>query len=214
MSEWPRVSCVTIRPACCAACGQGEDAITVSGRPVAVLTPVRPRRRRWLSKTEFLSRLRGAQADPGLRNDLAVRRRHDRGSRADPVSTTPAAGVLDTSVFIATESGRQLDEGARPGRHRRHPRRTARRRAGRDRHRAQRLATLESVADMETLPVDDDAARMWARLRIHLPSPAAGCGTTTCGSWAVAASRALPVITQDDDFAALDGAASVEIIRV
>ncbi|KBT02618.1 antitoxin VapB5, partial [Mycobacterium tuberculosis UT0014] len=26
----------------------------------------------WLSKTEFLSRLRGAQADPGLRNDLAV----------------------------------------------------------------------------------------------------------------------------------------------
>lgn len=53
----------------------GEDVtitITVSGRPVAVLTPVRPRRRRWLSKTEFLSRLRGAQADPGLRNDLAV----------------------------------------------------------------------------------------------------------------------------------------------
>lgn len=50
----------------------GEDVtITVSGRPVAVLTPVR-RRRRWLSKTEFLSRLRGAQADPGLRNDLAV----------------------------------------------------------------------------------------------------------------------------------------------
>lgn len=51
----------------------GEDVtITVSGRPVAVLTPVRPRRRRWLSKTEFLSWLRGAQADPGLRNDLAV----------------------------------------------------------------------------------------------------------------------------------------------
>lgn len=51
----------------------GEDVtITASGRPVAVLTPVRPRRRRWLSKTEFLSRLRGAQADPGLRNDLAV----------------------------------------------------------------------------------------------------------------------------------------------
>lgn len=50
----------------------GEDVtITVSGRPVAV-PPVRPRRRRWLSKTEFLSRLRGAQADPGLRNDLAV----------------------------------------------------------------------------------------------------------------------------------------------
>lgn len=34
--------------------------------------------------------------------------------------------------------------------------------------RAQRLATLESIADIEALPIDDDAARMWARLRIHL----------------------------------------------
>ena len=52
---------------------EGEDVtITVSGRPVAVLTAVRPQGRRWLSKTEFLSRLRRAQADPGLREDLAV----------------------------------------------------------------------------------------------------------------------------------------------
>jgi prevent-host-death family protein len=52
---------------------EGEDVtITVNGRPVAVLTAVRPRRRRWLSKTEFLSRLRRAQADPGLREDLAM----------------------------------------------------------------------------------------------------------------------------------------------
>jgi prevent-host-death family protein len=46
--------------------------ITVSGRPVAVLTAVGPQRRRWLSKAEFLSRLRRAQADPGLRQDLAI----------------------------------------------------------------------------------------------------------------------------------------------
>jgi prevent-host-death family protein len=52
---------------------QGEDVtITVNGRPVAVLTAVRPRRRRWLTKTEFLSRLRHTQADPGLRKDLAA----------------------------------------------------------------------------------------------------------------------------------------------
>lgn len=51
----------------------GEDVtITVKGRPVAVLTAVRPQRRRWLSKVEFLSRLRRAQADPGLREDLLV----------------------------------------------------------------------------------------------------------------------------------------------
>ena len=52
---------------------EGEDVtITVNGRPVAILTAVRPHRRRWLSKTEFLSRLRRAQADPGLREDLAA----------------------------------------------------------------------------------------------------------------------------------------------
>jgi prevent-host-death family protein len=51
----------------------GENVtITVNGRPVAVLTPVRPARRRWLSKAEFLSRLPRAQADPGLRTDLAA----------------------------------------------------------------------------------------------------------------------------------------------
>jgi prevent-host-death family protein len=51
----------------------GEDVtITVSGRPVAVLTAVRPRRRRWLTSAELLTRLQRAQADPGLRNDLAV----------------------------------------------------------------------------------------------------------------------------------------------
>jgi len=50
----------------------GEDiTITVKGRPVAILTPVRPMRRRWLTRTEFLTRLQGAQADPGLRDDLA-----------------------------------------------------------------------------------------------------------------------------------------------
>ncbi|BBY09173.1 type II toxin-antitoxin system Phd/YefM family antitoxin [Mycobacterium noviomagense] len=50
----------------------GEDiTITVKGRPVARLTPVAPRRR-WLTKREFLARLQRAQADPGLRDDLAA----------------------------------------------------------------------------------------------------------------------------------------------
>lgn len=51
----------------------GEDiTITVKGRAVAVLTPVRPQRRRWLTKAEFVARLRRAPADPGLRDDLAI----------------------------------------------------------------------------------------------------------------------------------------------
>jgi prevent-host-death family protein len=50
----------------------GEDiTITVKGRPVALLTPVRPVHRRRLTRAEFLTRLHGAQADPVLRADLA-----------------------------------------------------------------------------------------------------------------------------------------------
>ncbi|MCZ8382273.1 type II toxin-antitoxin system prevent-host-death family antitoxin [Mycobacterium sp. CPCC 205372] len=51
----------------------GEDiTVTVNGRPVARLVPFEPARRRWLSREEFVSRMRRAQADPGLRDDLAA----------------------------------------------------------------------------------------------------------------------------------------------
>lgn len=48
----------------------GEDVtITVRGRPVARLTPVDPRRRA-LPRAEFVARMSGFQADPGLREQL------------------------------------------------------------------------------------------------------------------------------------------------
>ncbi|CCK50544.1 Conserved protein of unknown function with PIN domain [Mycobacterium canettii CIPT 140060008] len=117
------------------------------------------------------------------------------------MSTTPAAGVLDTSVFIATESGRQLDEALIPDRVATTVVTLAELRVGvlaaaTTDIRAQRLATLESVADMETLPVDDDAARMWARLRIHLAESGRRVRINDLWIAAVAASRALPVITR------------------
>jgi prevent-host-death family protein len=50
----------------------GEDVvITVNGKPVAQLTAVHPARRRWLPRAEVLARLHNAQADPGLRAELA-----------------------------------------------------------------------------------------------------------------------------------------------
>jgi prevent-host-death family protein len=48
-----------------------EVTITVNGEPVAVIAAIQPRRRRWLSKTELVTRLESSQADPGLRDDLA-----------------------------------------------------------------------------------------------------------------------------------------------
>lgn len=130
-----------------------------------------------------------------------------------------SAGVLDTSVFIATETGRRLDESLIPDELAITVVTLAELNAGvlaaaTVDVRAKRLATLDAVADIITLPVDEDAARMWARLRVHLAE--SGRQVRINGLWiaAIAASRGLPVITQDDDFDALEGAASLTVIRV
>jgi prevent-host-death family protein len=48
----------------------GEDiVITVDGEPVAALRPLR-HRPRWMQGTEFVRRLSGRQADPGLAVEL------------------------------------------------------------------------------------------------------------------------------------------------
>jgi predicted nucleic acid-binding protein len=135
------------------------------------------------------------------------------------MSDTPPAGLLDTSVFIASETGRQLDEPLIPAEVATTVITLTELTAGvlaasTSDTRARRLATLESIADMETLPADEEAARMWARLRIHLAE--AGRRVRVNDLWiaAIAASRTLPVVTQDDDFAALDGVGGLTIIKV
>jgi len=50
----------------------GEDiVVTVNGRPVARMVPIHPTPRRGLTRAELVRRLSVAQADPGLRADLA-----------------------------------------------------------------------------------------------------------------------------------------------
>jgi prevent-host-death family protein len=48
-----------------------EVVITTRGKPVAALVPLVERRRRWLPRGELVRRLALAQADSGLRADLA-----------------------------------------------------------------------------------------------------------------------------------------------
>jgi predicted nucleic acid-binding protein len=79
--------------------------------------------------------------------------------------------------------------------------------------RAQRLATLDAIADIVAFPVDDDAARMWARLRIHLAETGQRVRINDLWIAAIAASRGLPVVTQADDFVPLDGVAGLTVIR-
>ena len=48
-----------------------EIVITVNGEPVGQLVPPLNTRERWITRSEFIRRMRHAQADPGLRDDLA-----------------------------------------------------------------------------------------------------------------------------------------------
>jgi predicted nucleic acid-binding protein len=122
-------------------------------------------------------------------------------------------------VFIATETGRQLNETLIPGEVATTVITVAELNVGvlaasNSDTRAQRLRTLESVADMEALPVDEEAARMWARLRIHLAETGQRVRINDLWIAAIAASRTLPVVTQDHDFDPLDGVADLTVIRV
>lgn len=130
-----------------------------------------------------------------------------------------AAGVLDTTVFIARESGRSLDTRLLPDRLATTVITLAELNAGvlaapSADVRARRLATRDAVADMTVLPADEDAALSWARLRIHLAEKGRRVRVNDLWIAAIASSRGLPVVTQDGDFDALDGIAGVQIIRV
>ena len=84
-----------------------------------------------------------------------------------------SAGVLHTSVFIANEAGRPLNAALIPNEVATTVVTLAELTAGvlaagTSEVRAQRLATLDTIADVTALPVDEEAARMWARMRVHL----------------------------------------------
>jgi predicted nucleic acid-binding protein len=128
-------------------------------------------------------------------------------------------GVLDTSVFIAQESGRRLDATGVPDEVATTVVTMAELNLGvlsaaSADVRAQRLATLDAIADIVAFPVDDDAARMWARLRIHLAETGQRVRINDLWIAAIAAARRLPVVTQGDDFDPLDGVVGLTVLRV
>lgn len=70
--RWRPGTCATTPQASCGGVHAGEQVvIAVSGKPIAELVPVQRGRRRWLDRAELIRRLEMAQADPGLRDDLA-----------------------------------------------------------------------------------------------------------------------------------------------
>jgi predicted nucleic acid-binding protein len=133
--------------------------------------------------------------------------------------TVAARGLLDTSVFIAGESGRQLDVERLPSEVAVTAVTVAELHVGvlaaRDvDNRALRLATLEAIGDVEVLAVDEAVAAAWARLRVHLAEARRRINVNDLWIAATALAHELPVVTQDDDFGPVDGVAGLAVVRV
>lgn len=119
-------------------------------------------------------------------------------------------GLADTSVFIAREADRPLRVEALPDRLAVSVVTIGELRAGvlaaadlptRDR----RLATLTAALLLDPVPVDEEVANAWARLRVSLRD--LGLWMAVNDSWIAATAIALgvPIVTQDDDYVDVPG---------
>lgn len=125
-------------------------------------------------------------------------------------------GLLDTSVFIAFESGRRLDTGAIPARVRVSVITIGELRLGvlsaaLPDARARRLATLDRATALDPLPVTEAVAETWALLRVSLRSMRRSMPVNDSWIAATAMSLGVPVVTQDDDYRDVPG---LQVIRV
>jgi predicted nucleic acid-binding protein len=125
-------------------------------------------------------------------------------------------GLADTTLFIASKSGRAIDVASIPDRLAVSVITIGELRAGvlaaRDLEtRDRRLATLTAALGLAPVPVDDDVAAAWARLRVQLRDLGLRMGVND--SWIAATALALgvPVVTRDEDYVRVPGLAVVRV---
>jgi predicted nucleic acid-binding protein len=125
-------------------------------------------------------------------------------------------GLADTSIFIASESGRTIDIDGLPDEIAVSVVTVGELRTGvlaatdvgtRDR----RLSTLLRALDLRPLPIDEAVAEAWARLRVDLRDN--GLRMPVNDSWIAATAMAagVPVVTQDSDYVDVCG---LDVIHV
>jgi len=127
-------------------------------------------------------------------------------------------GLADTSVFVAHETGRPLNDTELPDELAVSVITIGELRAGvlvaaDTAARDARLATYAAALTFEAVPVDGRVAECWARLRVALRD--AGLGMPVNDSWIAATAMALevPIVTQDADFPAVP-LPQLEVLRV
>lgn len=128
-------------------------------------------------------------------------------------------GLLDTSIFIADELGRRLDDEQLPDESALSVVTLAELQVGvlaaqDTTTRATRLATLQATADMEVIPVDEMVAAAWSRLRTRLLETGGRAGVNDLWIAATALARDLPLFTQDSDFDPLQGLDGLNVVRL
>jgi predicted nucleic acid-binding protein len=131
----------------------------------------------------------------------------------------PLKGLLDTSVFIALESGRTLEQEALPLESAISVVTSAELRAGilaadgiaeRDR----RIATWEASRQFASLPITSAVASVWSQMRAYLAASRQRIRINDIWIAATATAYEMPVLTQDTDFAGLNGVAGLTVIPV
>jgi predicted nucleic acid-binding protein len=131
----------------------------------------------------------------------------------------PGRGLLDTSVFIANETGRALDGAALPDESAISAVTIAELQVGvlaaTDTDvRARRMATLGAVSDIDVLVIDEAVAGTWALLRVHLADSGRRVNVNDLWIAATALAHEIPVVTQDQDFDMIEGLAGLTVLRV
>lgn len=135
------------------------------------------------------------------------------------MSERPERGVLDTSVFIARESGRQLHRERLPEEVAISIVTKAELRLGvlaaeNVETRDKRLVTLDSIAELHVLPIWGAVERVWAGMRAYLAASGRSVKVNDLWIAATAAAYEMPVITQDRDFYDLSGVNGLTVIEV
>lgn len=127
-----------------------------------------------------------------------------------------SAGLADTSVFVARESGRRIAVDALPERLAVSVITIGELRAGvlaasdvdtADR----RLTTLQAARALDPIPVDEVVAASWARLRVALRDRGRRLGVNDSWIAATALAHDLALVTQEDDYDDLPGLVVVRV---
>jgi predicted nucleic acid-binding protein len=135
------------------------------------------------------------------------------------VTARAQRGLLDTSVFIASETGRPLEQELLPEESAVSAVTLGELHVGvlaaSDLDlRARRLATLNALADVEVLAVDETVAVSWALLRVHLAQSGRRLNVNDLWIAATAHAHGIPVVTQDEDFGPVEGVGGLRLVRV